>query len=103
MTKTRYEALLILDTQGKEDSVKDTIDRLEKEFVKEGAEIEHIQKMDKRPFNYAAGHLDAGYYVNYVFHAAPGTVEKLLARFKLDDSVYRQYYSKLKAKSAAVR
>ncbi len=100
MTKKHYEALLILDTQGKEDTVKDTIDRLEKEFVKEGAEIDHIQKMDKRPFSYVSGKLDAGFYVNYVFHAAPGTCEKLLAKFKLDPAVYRQYYGLAPAKAA---
>ena len=46
--KKRYEALLVLDTKGQEDTVKDTIERLEQEFVKEGAEVELIQKMDKR-------------------------------------------------------
>jgi len=101
MSKHRYEALLVLDTQGKEDTVKDTIERLEKEFVKEGASIEHIQKMDKRPFSYVAGKLDSGYYVNYVFQAPVGTIEKLRAKFSLDDSVYRQSYARLKAKAVA--
>ena len=36
--KNRYEALLVLNTQGKEDTVKDVVDRLESEFQKEGAE-----------------------------------------------------------------
>ena len=48
--KNRYEALLVLNTQGKEDSIKEMVDRLESEFQKEGAEIEQVQKMDKRPF-----------------------------------------------------
>ncbi len=34
--KNRYEGLLVLDTQGKEDTVKDVIERLEKDFEKEG-------------------------------------------------------------------
>ena len=50
--KNRYEALLVLNTQGKEDTVKDIVDRLESEFQKEGAEIEQVQKMDKRQFSY---------------------------------------------------
>jgi len=45
--KNRYEALIVLNTQGKEDSVKEIVDRLESEFQKEGAEIEQVQKMDK--------------------------------------------------------
>lgn len=40
----RYEALLVLNAQGKEDTVRDIIDRLESEFQKEGAQIEQVQK-----------------------------------------------------------
>src|SRR2546429_9846695 len=60
----RYEALLVLNAQGKEDTVREIIDRLESEFQKEGAQIEQVQKMDKRQFSYVAGPLDSGYYVN---------------------------------------
>ena len=55
--KHRYEALLVLNTQGREDTVKEVVDRLESEFQQEGAQIEQVQKMDKRPFSYAAGSL----------------------------------------------
>jgi ribosomal protein S6 len=48
----RYEALLVLNTQGKEDTVKEITDRLESEFQKEGAQIEQVQTMDKRHFSY---------------------------------------------------
>ena len=60
--KNRYEALLVLNTQGREEAVKDVVDRLESEFQKEGAEVEQVQKMDKRPFAYVAGELDAGHF-----------------------------------------
>ena len=101
--KRRYEALLILDTKGREDTIKDTIDRLEQEFIKEGAKVELIQKMDKRQFSHSAGALDSGFFVNYIFWAEPGVSEKLQAKFKLDDVVYRQYYSKLKPKAAVAK
>ena len=96
--KNRYEALLIINSQGKEDSVHDIVDRLESEFKKEGAEIEQVQKMDKRPFSYSAGPLDAGFYVNFVFHGDPDLVTKLKSKFKLDPEVYRQHYQRLRAK-----
>ena len=35
--ENRYEALLVLNTQGREDTVKEVVDRLESEFQKEGA------------------------------------------------------------------
>jgi len=97
--KNRYEALLILNAQGKEESVHDIVDRLESEFKKEGAEIEQVQKMDKRPFSYVAGPLDAGFYVNFVFHAEPDLVTKLKSKFKLDPEVYRQHYQRLREKT----
>jgi small subunit ribosomal protein S6 len=94
----RYEALLVLNSQSKEDTVKEIIDRLESEFQKEGAQIEQVQKMDKRHFAYVAGPLDAGYYVNFIFNADPQLVAKLRSKFKLDPEVYRQSYQRLAAK-----
>jgi small subunit ribosomal protein S6 len=94
----RYEALLVLNTQGREDTVKDIVDRLESEFQKEGAQVEQVQKMDKRQFSYAAGELDAGHYVNFIFHADSQLITKLRSKFKLDPEVYRQTYQRLKAK-----
>jgi small subunit ribosomal protein S6 len=94
----RYEALLVLNAQGKEDSVREIIERLESEFQKEGAQMEQVQKMDKRQFSYMAGPLDAGYYVNFVFNADPAVIAKLHAKFKLDPKVYRQNYERLPEK-----
>ena len=96
--KHRYEALLVLNTQGREDTVKEITDRLESEFQREGAQIEQVQKMDKRQFSYAAGPLNAGYYVNFVFSAEPQSIAKLRSKFKLDPEIYRQNYQRLQEK-----
>ena len=92
----RYEALLVLNTQTKEDNVKEMIERLESEFGKEGAKVEQVQKMDKRHFSYDAGALDAGYYVNFILSADPRLIVRLRTKFKLDPDVYRQHYQLLK-------
>ncbi len=97
--KNRYEALLVLNTQGKEDTVKDIVDRLESELKKEGAEIEQVQKMDKRQFSYQAGELDAGHFVNFIFHADAQLITKLRSKFKLDSEVYRQHFQRLRPKA----
>lgn len=97
--KNRYEALLIVNAQGKEESVHDIVDRLESEFKKEGADVEQVQKMDKRQFSYSAGALDAGFYVNFIFHAEPDLINKLKSKFKLDPEVYRQHYQRLREKT----
>ena len=96
--KHRYEALLVLNAQGREDTVKEIIDRLESEFQQEGAHIEQVQKMDKRQFSYVAGPLSAGYYVNFVFNAEPQSIAKLRSKFKLDPEIYRQNYQRLQEK-----
>jgi small subunit ribosomal protein S6 len=96
--KHHYEALFVLNTQGREDTVKEVIDRLESEFQQEGAQIEQVQKMDKRQFSYAAGPLSAGYYVNFVFNAEPQSIAKLRSKFKLDPEVYRQNYQRIQEK-----
>src|SRR5947199_9518792 len=94
--KNRYEALLVLNAQGREETVKEIIDRLESDFQQEGAKIEQVQKMDKRQFSYASGPLNAGYYVNFVFNAEPQSIAKLRSKFKLDPEVYRQNYQRLR-------
>lgn len=101
--KNRYEALLVLNVKGTEDSTKEVIERIEGEFKKEGAEVEQIQKMDKKEFSYVAGPLESGYYVNYIFSAEPTAIEKLRAKFTLDGEVYRQHYQKLATKIVAAK
>ena len=99
--KNRYEALLVLNTRGSEDNAKEIIERLEGEFKSEGAEMEQIQKMDKRQFTYVAGPLDSGYFVNFIFGGESSLVDRLRARFKLNNDVYRQHYQKLRPKKVA--
>lgn len=99
--KHRYEGLLILNVKGKEDGAQKIIERLEKDFAADGAQVESIQKMDQRHLSYVAGDLDSGYFVNFVFSAEPATLEKLRARFKLDGEVYRQQFARLSDKKKA--
>ncbi len=97
----RYEGLLVLNVKGKEDSAQKIIERIEKEFVAEGAKVESTQKMDQRHFSYVKGDLDSGYFVNFVFSAEPAALDRIRARFKLDDEVYRQQYARLADKKKA--
>ncbi|MCB1127117.1 MAG: 30S ribosomal protein S6 [Verrucomicrobiae bacterium] len=86
----RYEGLFILDTAGKEESVRDIIDRVTGEVSKLGGKIESIQKMDKKPFaRVTTKKVTSGFYVNVIFDAEPETVVKLQHHFDLDDDVYR--------------
>ena len=99
--KHRYEGLLVLNLKGKEDSAQKVIERLEKDFRTDGAEIESVQKMDQRHLSYVAGKLDSGYFVNFVFQCEPAALEAIKTRFKKDDDVYRQQYVRLSDKKQA--
>jgi len=96
--KKRYEALLALDTRGKEESIKDIVDRLEKNFQADGAEIEQVQRLEKRDLAYEHNHSKSAYFVNIIFEAEPSLIEKLRAKLKLDDDVAMQNYLQLPAK-----
>ena len=96
--KHRYECLMAIDTRGQEDSVKEIIERLEAEFTKEGAEVEQVQKMDKRPLAYSPRHIDSAYYVNFIFEVEPSLITKLRNKFKLDPIVFLQHYQQLPGK-----
>src|SRR6202022_795124 len=98
--KNRYECLLGVDTRGQGDSVKEVIERLESDFAKEGAAIEQVQKMDKRPLAYSPRHIDSAYYVNFVFEAEPSLITKLRNKFKLDPIIFLQHYQQLPGKVA---
>ena len=99
--KRKYEALLVLNTKGNEDGANKIIDRLEGELKSEGADIEQVQRLDRRHFSYAAGPLDSGYFVNFVFDAEPALVEKIKSRLRLDADIYRAHYQKVPARKKA--
>jgi small subunit ribosomal protein S6 len=98
----RYEALLALDTRGKEDTAKETIERLEKVIAAEGAVIEQVQRLEKRELAYESHHTKSAYFVNFIFEADPAVIDKLQKKLKLDDDVMLQNYLQLPAKKKAV-
>ena len=46
----RYEGLFILDTAGKEETIKDSIDKISAEITAAGGKVETVQKMEKKSF-----------------------------------------------------
>jgi small subunit ribosomal protein S6 len=97
----RYETLLALDTRGKEDTTKETIERLEKVIAAEGAVIEQVQRLEKRELAYESQHTKTAYFVNFIFEAEPTVIDKLRKKLKLDADVLLQNYLQLPAKKKA--
>ncbi len=96
----RYEALLALNTRGKEETVKDTIERLEKTIAATGARVEQVQRLEKRELAYETQHLKSAYFINVVFEASPAALADIRAKLKLDNDVLLQNYLKSLAKKA---
>lgn len=99
--KNRYEVLLTLDIRGKEESVKDIIDRVEKTFKAEGITVEQVQRLEKRDLAYEHNHSWSAYFVNVIFEAEPAELEKVRAKLKLDGDVSMQNYLRLPARKKA--
>lgn len=97
----RYEVLLALDTRGKEDTAKESIERLEKLFAAEGASVEQVQRLEKRDLSYESNHTRTAYFVNFIFSMEPTGLDKLRAKLKLDSDVLLQNYLKLPARKVA--
>jgi ribosomal protein S6 len=90
----RYEGLFILNTAGKEESLKETIDQLSDEINAAGGRVETVQKMDKRNFARVADKRNSsGFYVNVIFECKPSAITQLQTRFALNADVYRVMFS----------
>lgn len=90
----RYEGLFILNAAGKEEALKDTIDKISSEISTVGGKVETVQKMDKKAFARVADKkASAGFYVNYVFEAEPGAVAKLRHRFETNEEIFRVLFT----------
>ena len=99
----RYEGLFILDTAGKEETIKDTIDKISAEITAAGGKVETVQKMEKKSFSRVANKRhNAGFYVNVIFESQPSTVDQLKHRFAMNPDVFRVLFSNAAAAKPAV-
>ena len=98
----RYEGLFILDTAGKEEGIKDTIDKISAEITAAGGKVETVQKMDKKPFARVANkRYNAGFYVNIIFESQSETLDALKHKFAMNSDVFRVMFSNAPAPKAA--
>ena len=90
----RYEGLFILNTAGKEEGIKDAIDRISSEITTAGGSVETVQKMERKGFMRVADKKHtAGFYVNVIFTAAPTVVNQLRTKFGLSEDVFRVLFT----------
>ena len=86
----RYEGLFILNAAGKEEALKETIDKISTDIAAAGGKVETVQKMDKKAFARVADRKSSsGFYVNYVFAGAPEIVAKQTKHFANNEEIFR--------------
>jgi small subunit ribosomal protein S6 len=90
----KYEATIVLNTKGKEESIEELVGQVSKELETAGAKLEQIDQMGKREFPFSPRHVTHGYFVNVQFEAEPKVLDTVSARLKLNDNVYQQYYQR---------
>ena len=83
-----------MNTAGKEENLKDLIDKLSEEITHAGGKVETVQKMDKRQFSRVADKkINSGFYVNVIFEIEPGNIAQLRSRLSMNDDVFRVMFS----------
>ena len=90
----KYEAMIVLDMKGKEESVDTLVSQLSKEFEQTGAKLEQVDNLGKRKFPYDPRHVESGYFVNFLFESEPTAVDSLRNKLKLNSNIYMQYYQR---------
>ena len=90
----RYEGLFILNLAGREEGVKDALDKISTEISTAGGKIETVQKMEKKAFTRIADKRhSSGFYANVIFDATPAVVASLQTKFKLNPDVFRVLFT----------
>ena len=98
----RYEGLFILETEAKEEGIKDVIDKISAEITTRGGKVETVQKMDKKNYSRVADKKHtAGFYVNIIFEGHPSLVDQLKHRFAANQDVFRVLFTKALAPQPA--
>ena len=90
----RYEGLFILNTAGKEEGIKDALDKISADIAMAGGKIETVQKMERKTFSRVADKRHtAGFYANVIFTGAPTLIAALNSKFSLNEDVFRVIFT----------
>ena len=90
----RYEGLFILNNAGREEGIKETIDKITAEIGRIGGKVETIQKMDKKAFSRVVKKTTtSGFYVNIIFESKPEVLAQLRSRFALLEEIFRVLFT----------
>ena len=90
----RYEGLFILNTSGKEESIKEALDKVSNEISTAGGKVETVQKMEKKSFARVADkRFASGFYANVIFNGTPAIIGALQKKFALNEEIFRVLFT----------
>ena len=92
--KRKYEAMIVLDLKGKEETAEQLVSSISRDMEKSGFKLEQIDQIGKRKFPFNPRHVEAGYFVNIQFEAESSAVDAVRSKLKLNENVYQQYYQR---------
>ena len=91
-----------METAGKEEGIKDAIDKISSEITSVGGKVETVQKMEKKNFARVANKKhSSGFYVNIIFESQPSALDQLKHRLAMNEDVFRVLFSKAAAPKPA--
>jgi ribosomal protein S6 len=98
----KYEGLFILNLAGREEGVKDALDKISADITTVGGKVETVQKMDKKAFARVADKRHtSGFYANIIFEATPAAAAALQNKFALNTDVFRVLFTEVPEPKAA--
>jgi ribosomal protein S6 len=90
----RYEGLFILNLAGREEGIKEALDKISAEIEAAGGKVETVQKMDKKSFARVADKKhNAGFYANVIFTGSSAIISQLRTKFALNEEVFRVLFT----------
>lgn len=92
--KRKYEAMIVLDMKGKEETVEQLVSGIGRDMESSGAKLEQIDKIGKRKFPFNPRHVESGYFVNFQIEADGAALDSVRGKLKLNENVYQQYYQR---------
>lgn len=102
-TLNKYEAMFIFPESVKDSELEEVLTGARDEIKKAGGEIDSTTRLGKRAFARKMNKQDAGHYAIVSFQMAkPDGLPALLARYKLDEQVFRVQIVRASEKPAAV-
>jgi small subunit ribosomal protein S6 len=88
----KYEAMIVLDTKGKDETPDQIISAIEKDLIKLGAKIDQIDRLGRRKFPSSPKHVTHGWFVAYQIQAEPTAITKIQSALKFNENIYQQFY-----------